>query len=791
MFWHILKKDMMKRKSVNFILFLFITLSTIFLASSANNIMVVSSAIDYYMDYANIPDITIILNSEENKTKIDQWLLQQQENKKIKDHEYEYFLEISSQSIFINKDHKKEKLKLLEDSGTTLFLSTQKAEYCQVFDENGDSFQLENGEIALPVMMMKKADLHIGDKIIIETSKIKKELIIKESIKDAAFGNEMSGTTRFILNQDDFHDFEKSSYKVGLYYVETANVDEFVSDFNNQGFVGIMQTISLDTYKLVYSLDMIIASLLIFIGICLIMIALLVLRFTLVFSIEEQYQEIGILKAIGLRDSFIKKIYLMKYFVITIIGATLGIALSIPISQMMIKSVSVNMIMASDQINIIIDLLCLLFVISLVLSFCFICTRRLHKVSAITAIRGGYTGERFHNQSKIRLYKCSHLPVVSYLGMNDILSHMKRYIILVIAFCVSFILITIPLNTINTMRSEEMLNKFMLDPQSLAYIRKVESQNEQVFHKAEDLKEKLRSIEEEMSQKGYQAKLSVEPIYFIKYADSKINKESNIMTIQLIEGKQLGDYEEGKAPVLENEIAFSKDIMEDNSWSIGDSIHAMINGQKKKLIITGTYTDYMQLGKSARLNPIMNCDQEIMFDYWAIMVDLNHETKIESLQKDFPQYEWVNGQQIIDEQIGGIQDTLETMLIPMTLMLCAVIMLITLLMEKLFITREKGEIAMMKSIGFKFKTICQWQILRMIFVVVISMIISIPLSLLSNQLILKPIFSIMGASLTIQVDPIDAYLVYPGILLVGIILATTLATYNIKDINIRTMNNLE
>lgn len=58
---------MMKRKGINFILFIFITLATIFFASSINNIMVVSSAVDYYMDYANTPDINIILNSEENK----------------------------------------------------------------------------------------------------------------------------------------------------------------------------------------------------------------------------------------------------------------------------------------------------------------------------------------------------------------------------------------------------------------------------------------------------------------------------------------------------------------------------------------------------------------------------------------------------------------------------------------------------------------------------------------------------------------------------------------------------
>lgn len=60
----ILKKDMLKRKGVNTILFLFITLATIFLASSINNIMIVSSAVDYYVDYAKVPDVNIILDRE-------------------------------------------------------------------------------------------------------------------------------------------------------------------------------------------------------------------------------------------------------------------------------------------------------------------------------------------------------------------------------------------------------------------------------------------------------------------------------------------------------------------------------------------------------------------------------------------------------------------------------------------------------------------------------------------------------------------------------------------------------
>ena len=203
----------------------------------------------------------------------------------------------------------------------------------------------------------------------------------------------------------------------------------------------------------------------------------------------------------------------------------------------------------------------------------------------------------------------------------------------------------------------------------------------------------------------------------------------------------------------------------------------------------------MQLGGSARLNPVLDCGSENMFDYWNILVDgdtdKNQEELAEELTEIFPTYQWDTAQEIIDRNVGGVQQSSKDMLIPMTGMLCAVIMLITLLMERLFIVREKGEIAMMKSVGYKNRSIRLWQVLRMVWVALVSMVAAIPLSLLCNRWVLKPIFAIMGANVTIQVVPWQVYGIYPGVLLLGIIIATMAATGKVKKINIREMNNLE
>ena len=98
---------------------------------------------------------------------------------------------------------------------------------------------------------------------------------------------------------------------------------------------------------------------------------------------------------------------------------------------------------------------------------------------------------------------------------------------------------------------------------------------------------------------------------------------------------------------------------------------------------------------------------------------------------------------------------------------------------------------MLKSIGFSNGTICLWQISRMVGVVVLAAVFAIPLSGLCDRYVLAPVFEIMGAQVKIQVEPLQVYGIYPGILLIAIIIAAWIATFSIRKIDIREMNNCE
>jgi putative ABC transport system permease protein len=56
MYLNILKKDLKRKKAMNIILLVFIILATMFVSSSVNNIISVTTALDHYFEMANVPD---------------------------------------------------------------------------------------------------------------------------------------------------------------------------------------------------------------------------------------------------------------------------------------------------------------------------------------------------------------------------------------------------------------------------------------------------------------------------------------------------------------------------------------------------------------------------------------------------------------------------------------------------------------------------------------------------------------------------------------------------------------
>lgn len=796
MWFEILKKDLTKQKSVNIILFLFITLSTVFLASSVSNICVVMNGLKTYMDYANVSDVAVMLGGEAENEAFETWIGSRGE---ITEYGFEQLCQIKADDVIpIKAGEGIGQAGPFETAGVILYMGYTGGRYAKPLDGEGNDLILNPGETALPPGLMERNGLQIGDTLQVKMADETFTYQIAVQCKDIMFGNEMSGMGRLVFCREDYDKMtaDSANVTVGVYGINTSEPQKTIESLNSQGFETVANTVDSSIYPLLYVFDMIVAALLIVIGICLILISLMILRFSLSFTMEENYREIGVMKAIGMRNFSIQKIYLAKYFAVVVVGAFAGCLVSVPVGKLMTESVSKNMVLGDSAGSLGINLVCGAAVIVFVTGMCILFTGKLKKVSAIDAIRNGENGERYRRRRGLSLYKRKWMGTVVFLGLNDILCNMRRYLVLFLTFCISFVLITVPLNTLTTMESGEMALKFNLNPDAAVYMETIEAAGDEPYHNTTDIEKALHRIEREMSEKGYDAELSVGALIFCQFI---LNNGSQ--TVKLLTYYPIGDdggyceYVEGEAPRLENELAFSKKVMEDNHLKIGDTVTARLNGKEQSFLITGYYSDYMQMGESCRMNPVADLSSGIGIGYWRANVvmdtDLTQRQLADRLQEELPQYEWITAQEAVDANVGSIKDTMRAMQVPMTAMLCALIMLISLLMMKLFIVREKGQLAMLKSIGWRNHDIRMWLLMRMVWVVVLSMVFAVPLSMLSNRFILRNIFAIMGAELQIQVEPLKAYVLYPAVLLVGIMTATYFATGSVRRIQTSDMKIAE
>ena len=72
MYLNILKKDLKRKKAMNIILLVFIILATMFVSSSVNNILSVTTALDNYFEMAKAPDYLVATMNKNLAVDIDE-----------------------------------------------------------------------------------------------------------------------------------------------------------------------------------------------------------------------------------------------------------------------------------------------------------------------------------------------------------------------------------------------------------------------------------------------------------------------------------------------------------------------------------------------------------------------------------------------------------------------------------------------------------------------------------------------------------------------------------------------
>ncbi len=782
MYLDILKKDLKRKKAMNIILLLFIILATMFVASSVNNIINVTTALDSYFKMANAPDYLVATMNKNLVIDIDETV---SSASAVDSYEAENILFLSSDN-FIYEDEN-----IITPGGTHLVHSDICMNY---FLSDGSILEtVEPGEFYMTEAKADALGVDVGDKLIIELNGVKREFVLAGKIKDALFGPNQLSFTRYIISEEDSSVFLSAEnteeyYGGTLGYIYSTDIKTALTQIKPLLNNSIL-TMDRAFMKFCYIFDMIVVGILLVVSIILIIIAFVVLRFTISFTLSEEFREIGVMKAIGIRNFKIRGLYLVKYMGLSVIGAAIGLALSFPFGEMLM-SVSSQTIIIGNQSPILVNILCAVLVITVILLFCYGCTGKVKKMSPIDAIRNGQTGERFRKKSLMSFGK-SKLPATPFLALNDIVSSPKRYGIISLTFFLCLSLMLILSATVSTMNSGSLSTTFGWADCDIYLDSKIIMEC-MMEDGREKLEKHLDDMEQTLEENGIPAKCYQEIMFNLPVSFGE--NESNISIYQGTgTTMDMYEYTAGTAPKNTDEIAITRIAADKLNANIGDTITIKTIDGDKEYIISAFFQSMNMQGMGIRLHSdeYINYVQAQGGLNTQIMFTDNPDSKemegrIEELQRIFPDYENIETCAETVKDMLGVADTLaavKSLIVILTIVIAA---LITVLMERSFIAKEQGEIALMKAVGTRNGKIYAYHALRFLFVGMIAVLMGEIFAMPLTHLCIDPIFKMMGMELAVDysINPVEMFLTFPIIVLATTTLSaffTALYTRKIKS----------
>lgn len=783
MYLRILKKDLKRKKTMNVILLIFVILGVTFTSSSVNNMVTVATALDSYFEMAGVPDYWYAASYEEEAGRVEDFA-----------RENGYGLCVSELVQIDPRDVRVEGERF-EYSSSVVLAETGDS---KVFDENEQEItKVNDGEIYVPAEIFHSVqnDFHLGSKIEITMEGRTKEFTVKGYTKDALFGSSMLGMARCLVSEKDRQFFDTQTctkfYSLLLYTDDDAFLDKF-EDLNVKTVMGVDRA----GMKMMYIMDMLIAAVVLIVSICLILISLVILQFTINFTVSEEFREIGVMKAIGISNRKIRGLYILKYFAISAVGAVCGLVLSVPFGNLLIQSVSKNIII-SGRNKIFLNIICAVGTAAVVVWFCYLCTRKIKKFSPIAAIRNGEMGERYKRKGLLRLGK-SHLMPAVFLAANDVLSSVKRYISMILIFTLGLLLVIIPVNSINTLQSDKLLPLFNMADCDLVIsqelLRSANGTNEKMIDEKQD------EVKEELRSHGIKADVFQEIMF--RFNISHGDKKMSSLAFQGRGGVRADEYFylEGTPPENDGEVAITYLVADKIGAEIGDKVKIDMGNEVREYQVTAINQSMNNLGEGIRFYEGDDIDYNFAAGSFGIQIRYQDNPDSETfrerkklLKRVFNETGVYEVGEYISYMIGNVAGQLEGIKSLILGIILCINILVAVLMVKSFITKEKGEIAMLKALGFGNTLLAAWQSMRIGIVLLISILIGTLISTPLSKVTIGPVFHMMGAySIEIEVIPLEVYVIYPLAVLVATVSAAVVgAALPLRKISAAETSNME
>ena len=760
MFFKMLKNDLKMKKGLNMILFVFIALASVLMFVSASQLYMHLTGPARTNEACRNSDVILLFNNsaENREQKLSTVKKRITEKGIFTEYYFSEMLTLKPTQIDFADFEENDQENFFERKQ---YVTTLPRDTNLVYDLNDRPFYVENGTIRLPHDLRNVVPAKIGDSVHIITPMGRVyELTIAGYFKEPLKYNYF----RYLVSDEDYQiisqDFPVKTDAVSLFTnvgfgIEAdEKITEFIVNLPQKDNITLGAAYRNDLNMTEdYLISYIITFAIILISIFMLIIILMTIRFTMVSAMRDEEKEIGMMRAMGIDSLQFRWLFAAKYIAFAVTGGVFGILAGLPISRKVMQMFSGGIILPPTGELIIVGTISALVMAGAIILFSLIVMRRIRHISVIDAIHGENHGERFGKASALLLHNRRRMPVPIFLGLSDILTRMKRYLFLVIAYTLGGMLILLTSHLYHSVINLDFMKYYMVYSMDFYPDFSDDMMKEYERREIAENKDFWEIYNEDLEKNGIAAHVDL-----CRHSVAELQTGGAISTIVYFnfDDDSAIRYSEGKAPVLPNEAALSSYTARNRGIKVGDEIDIIIDEYsedmlsavetEKKLIVTGLVdvieTGYPSIimgreydkgcirGTTYTAVRITGEDKQAEFDKICKLFNGHTLTPQESLERDLIDYKLPL--ELLRDVVAGT--------------VVFVNILLTMLYMNIFVAEDKSEIALQRCLGFTDGKIRAAQLFRMMTLVVFSILAAILFAKLIGEKLFDVLFGVLGLS---------------------------------------------
>ncbi|MEH7014520.1 FtsX-like permease family protein [Neobacillus niacini] len=762
MYYRIIRNDILKSKVITLTTMIFVSAAAMLVSLAAILIVNLSGALDSLMTQAKTPHFMQMHSGDIDTARLTSFA---EQNNNVEEYQVIEFLGMDGTQIILGDNSLANSV---QDNG----FSKQNEKFDYLLDLNGNIINVSDGELYVPVAYMKDNTTKVGDKAVISG----KEFTVAGFLRDSTMNSSLSASKRFLVSNNDFaeiKDLGSIEYLIEFRLKDFSEIGEFETAYASAGLEANGPTVTYTLFKTMNAIsDGMMIAVILLVSALVVAIAFMSIRFTLLAKIEDDYREIGVMKAIGLRLSDIKKIYLAKYASLAAAGNILGFIFSLMFQGMLLENIRLYM---GDSENssfaLVLGIIGILLVFLAIVAYVNFVLKRFRKISAAEAIRFGNSQEKKAGAKRFSLLRNRLFSTNIFLGIKDVLARKRLYATMLVVLVISAFIMIVPQNLYNTISSKSFIQYTGIGNYDL----RIQT----------NISDKTNEIVETIDSDSAVSKYTVLKTKTFKVKTSN-ESEENIKV-------ELGDhsafhieYSEGRAPARDDEIALSVINAGEMSKKVGDYLTLVIEGKEKDLTVTGIYSDVTNGGKTAKA---VFTDNSANVMWTIVCVELSDKSLVDSKVSGYSdKFDFAKTSDIdefVSQTLGSTISSVERASYAAVAVALVITLLVTLLFMKMLVAKERYSIAIMKALGFTNSDIKAQYISRSVFVLIVGIILGTLLANTIGEVLAGALISSFGAStFNFTVNPLIAYLLSPLMMIITVLFATIIGTSSAGQIKI-------